>query len=100
MNNSQQVRLEGWFVAVCTWMPAEDIEAKQLLKRHFADEMKITNAYLDKALNRTVIIASDAKSLHAYALYLRECCNAMQDLDYTDELDVTFTIKRREFKLP
>lgn len=75
-------------------------EAMQLLKKHFGDEMKIANAYLDKALNWTVIKADDGKSLHAYALYLKECCNAMQDLEYMDELDVTSNLKLIVSKLP
>ncbi|KAK0154050.1 hypothetical protein N1851_003872 [Merluccius polli] len=75
-------------------------EAMQLLKKHFGNEMKIANAYLDKALNWTVIKADDGKSLHAYALYLKECCNAMQDLEYMDELDVTSNLKLIVSKLP
>lgn len=64
-------------------------EAQQLLKKHFCNEMKIANAYIEKALNRTTIKADDGKTLHAYALCFRECCNVMQDLEYMDELDVT-----------
>lgn len=56
-------------------------EAQQFLKKHFGNEMKIANAYIEKALNWTAIKTDDGKSLHAYALYLRECCNVMQDLE-------------------
>lgn len=59
------------------------IEAKQLLQLHFGDEIKIANAYLEKALNWTSIKPDDGTSLHAYALYLRECYNAMQNLSET-----------------
>ncbi|KAJ8349111.1 hypothetical protein SKAU_G00277000 [Synaphobranchus kaupii] len=75
-------------------------EAMRLLKKHFGDEMKIANAYLDKALNWPAVKADDGKALHAYGLYLRECSNAMQGMDYMDELDVTSTLKLIISKLP
>ena len=75
-------------------------EAMQLLEKHFGDEMKIANAYLDKALNWTAIKADDGKALQAYSLYPRECHNAMQDLEYMDELDITSTLKLIVSKLP
>ena len=75
-------------------------EAMQLLKRRYGNEMKIANAYLDKALNWTAVKPDDGKSLHAYSLYLRECLNAMQDLEYMDELDVTSTLRLIVSKLP
>lgn len=75
-------------------------EAQQLLKKHFGNEMKIANAYIEKALNWTAIKADDGKSLHAYALYLRECYNVMQDLEYMDELDVVSNLKLIVSKLP
>lgn len=75
-------------------------EAKQLLIKHFGNEMKIANAYLEKALNWTSIRADDGKALHAFALYLRQCHNAMQDLDYLDELNVASNLKLLVSKLP
>lgn len=72
----------------------------QLLEKHFGDEMKIAYAYLDKALNWTAIKTDDGKALQAYSLYLRKCHNAMQDLEYMDDLDVTSTLKLIVSKLP
>ena len=62
--------------------------------------MKIANAYLNKVLSWTAIKADDGNALQAYSLYLRECHNAMQDLEYMDELDVTSTLKLIVSKLP
>ena len=64
------------------------VKAKRLLEEHFGDEIKITNAYMEKALNWTAVRADDGKGLHAYALYLRGCCNAMRSLEYMEELDI------------
>ncbi len=75
-------------------------EAQQLLKKHFGNEMKIANAYVEKALNWTAIKVDDGRSLHAYALYLRECGNVMQDLEYMDELNVASNLKLIVSKLP
>ena len=72
----------------------------QLLEKHFGDEMKIANAYLDKMLNWTAIKADDGKALQAYSLYLREFHNGTQDLEYMDELDNTSTLKLIVSKLP
>lgn len=69
------------------------IEAKHLLKEHFGNEIKISGAYLEKALNWTAIKAEDGKMLHAYAMYLTGCCNVMQDLQYMDELDIPSNLR-------
>ncbi|KAL0151450.1 hypothetical protein M9458_053236 [Cirrhinus mrigala] len=110
--SSSQARL--YFLEQFTAGPARDLvrsclhmephrgytEAQQLLKKYFGNEMKIANAYVEKALNWTAIKVDDGKSLHAYALYLRECCNAMQDLEYMDELNVASNLKLIVSKLP
>lgn len=75
-------------------------EANRLLKEYNGDEIKILNAYLEKALNWTAIKADDGKALHAYALYLRGCCNAMQDLHHMDELDIPSNIRSIISTLP
>ena len=43
----------------------------------FGNEQRIASAYLDKALSWPMVKAEDAKSLQAYGLFLRGCCNAM-----------------------
>ncbi|KAK0143396.1 hypothetical protein N1851_018466 [Merluccius polli] len=75
-------------------------EAKQLLKKYFGNEMKIANAYLEKAFNWTLIRPDDGKALLAYALYLRECLNTMQVLDHLEELNVASNLKLLVSKLP
>lgn len=38
--------------------------------------------------------------LHAYAVYLRECCNVMQDLQYLEELEIPSDLRLMASKLP
>lgn len=75
-------------------------EARRLLKVHFGDGLKIANAYMEKALNWSMIKPDDGKALHAYALYLRGCCNAMKELKSMEELDLVSTLKLIVSKLP
>ena len=75
-------------------------EARRLLKEHFGNEIKVSAAYLEKALNWTAIKAEDGKMLHAYAMYLRGCCNVMQDLQYLEELDIPSNLRLIASKLP
>ena len=89
-------------VRSCLHMDAQQgyTEARQLLHKHFGNEMIIANAYLQKALNWTSVKPDEHKSLHSYALFLKECHNAMQNLDYLDELDVASNLKLLLSKLP
>lgn len=75
-------------------------EARHLLKEHFGNEIKVSGAYLEKALNWTAIKAEDGKMLHAYAMYLRGCCNIMQDLQYLEELEIPSNLRLMASKLP
>lgn len=62
-------------------------EAQKLLKAHFGDEIKMASAYIEKALNWNNIKNDDGNALHAYALYLRGCCNTMGQLKEMHELN-------------
>lgn len=79
-------------------------ETRQLLKEHFGNEMKASGAdrYMEKALNWTAIKAEDGKRLYEYAMYLRGCCNAMQDLEYRylEELEIPSNLRLIASKLP
>lgn len=76
-------------------------EARRLLKEHFENEIKVSAAYLEKALNWTVIKAEDGKMLHAYAVYSRGFCNVMrEDLQYLEELEIPSNLRLITSKLP
>lgn len=75
-------------------------EAKDLLHKHFGQEVKIAAAYVSKIIGWPSIKAEDGKALQAYALFLRECCNAMEDLQYLDELNMPANMKTVIQNLP
>lgn len=74
--------------------------ARNLLEQHFGDEFKITAAYMDKVLSWPQLKSEDAKALQAYALFLRECCNAMENVQYMRELNMSTNMKTLILKLP
>lgn len=75
-------------------------KAKQLLKQHFGNEYRISCAYIEKALFWPSIKSEDPKALQAFALFLRSCCNAMEDLEFMEELDTVANMRSMALKLP
>lgn len=55
---------------------------------------------MEKALSWPVVKPEDVKSLQVYALFLRECCNAMEDVQYMRELDMPANMRKVILKLP
>ncbi len=81
-------------------MQTEGLEAKRLLEHHFGDEFKITNAYMEKALNWNNIPIDNGEALHSYALFLRGCCNVMRTLRNMDELNLPSNMRLLISKVP
>ena len=75
-------------------------EARSLLQKHYGNELKIANAYIEKALNWQVIRMEDGKALNAYALFLTGCNNTMGDLEFMDEMDNPTNMRTVLSKLP
>ncbi|XP_039548042.1 uncharacterized protein LOC120493481 [Pimephales promelas] len=75
-------------------------KAKALLQEHFGNAQKIAAAYMEKALSWTPIKSEDVKSLQAYSLFLRGCCNAMDDVEYMEELNMPTTMLTIVKRLP
>lgn len=76
------------------------VVAKGLLREHFGSEYKITRAYIEKALAWPIKKFEDIKALQAYTMFLRGCCNVMEELDYMQELDMPINMKTLASKLP
>lgn len=89
-------------VRSCEHMPAEKgyKEARRLLKKHYGNELKIANAYMEKALNWPSIKQEDGKALNAYALFLTGCKNTMGDLEFMEEMDNPTNMRAVLSKLP
>ena len=62
-------------------------EAMEQLEWHFGNNMKITSAFLNKALNWSAIKAEDGAASRSYSLFLQSCHNTMFETDFVDELE-------------
>jgi len=89
-------------VRSCEHMPSERgyKEARRLLQKHYGNELKIANAYMEKALNWPIMKLEDGKALNAYALFLIGCKNTMGDLDFMEEMDNPTNMRTVLSKLP
>lgn len=75
-------------------------KAKELLNEHFGNEIKLTNAYMQKVLTWPTIKVENVSLLQDYALFLRGCSNAMSDLSNLNELNMSANMKTVISKLP
>lgn len=75
-------------------------EARKLLQKQYGDELKIANAYMDKALRWPHIKSEDGKALNAYALFLIGCRNTMDDIEFMEEMDNPTNMRVVISKLP
>ena len=89
-------------VKSCQFMDANRgyIKARQLLKEHFGNAYRISCAYIEKALAWPVIKLEEPRALQDFALFLRSCCNAMEQLQYMEELDTISNMRKIIFILP
>lgn len=74
--------------------------AKELLQKHFGNQYKIASVYMEKALAWQTIKYEGVKTLQAYSLFLRGCCDVMEELQYMQELDMPVNIRAIVSKLP
>ncbi|XP_063058655.1 uncharacterized protein LOC134452219 [Engraulis encrasicolus] len=74
--------------------------AKNLLKEHFGNEMRIAAAYIDKAMQWPVMKTDDVTALQSFSIFLRDCCNVMEDLQHLEEMNVPSNLRLMMTKLP
>ena len=75
-------------------------EAKRLLKKRFGDDYRIATAYIDKALSWPSIKVEDPEALKGFSVFLSGCLNAMDTMEYMEEIDHTTNMKAILAKLP
>ena len=75
-------------------------EAKRLLKKHFGDDYRIATAYIDKVLSWPSIKVEDPEALNGFSVFLSGCLNAMDTMEYMEEMDHTTNMKAILAKLP
>lgn len=76
------------------------LRAKGLLQEHFGDQYIIASTYMEKALSWANIKSEDVSALRDYSLFLRSCCNSMEDIQYFHELDTPSDMFTVVNKLP
>ncbi|XP_056099936.1 uncharacterized protein LOC130078447 [Rhinichthys klamathensis goyatoka] len=74
--------------------------AKNLLKEHFGNETKIAVAYMEKAMTWSTMRVDDIDALQSFSIFLRDCCNVMEDLQHMEELNVPSNLRLIMMKLP
>lgn len=74
------------------------IVTKNLLEEHFGNGLMVTAAYMEEITGWPSVKSEDTKRLQAYALYLRECSNAMEELQYLEELNMPANMKKTQLK--
>lgn len=67
--------------------------AERLIKEYYGNAIKITAAYMERALARPPIRSEDASSLQAFMLFLKGYCNMMRSLQYMNEMNVASNLK-------
>ncbi|KAK7930431.1 hypothetical protein WMY93_006826 [Mugilogobius chulae] len=74
--------------------------AKTLLREHYGDEQKVAAAYMERAQSWPSIKNEDVKALQEYSLFLRGCCNAMENMQYLTDMDTPANMLDIVKKLP
>lgn len=77
-----------------------DIKEQGHLQARFGNEQRIATACMEKALGWSPVKSEDVKALQAFALFLRVCCNAMEDVSYMSEMNMPSNMRAIILKLP
>lgn len=75
-------------------------KAKALLKEQFGNDQKVASACMKRALSWPPIKSEAVRVLQDYTLFLRGCCNAMEDLHYLSDMDTPSNMLSIIKKLP
>lgn len=75
-------------------------KALNLLQDKYGNELKVATALIEKASKWPQIKAEDGKALSAFSVFLVSCRNAMEDIDYMEEMDNPATMRAIISKLP
>ena len=75
-------------------------EAKETIAARYGNKYKVASAYLKKAQEYQDVKSGDATALNDYSLFLLECQNTMEGLDYMSELNHTTNIQMLVRKMP
>lgn len=76
------------------------IRAKTLLKEHYGNDQKVAAAYMDRVMSWPQMKPDDVRALQEYSLFLRGCCNVLEDVQYLQDLDTPSNMLDIIRKLP
>lgn len=99
----QFTRGQPWeLVHICLHMTPElgYEKAKRRLQQHFGCEYKVAVVNIEKALSWSPVKNEAVKALQLFSLFLRGCCNVMEEFLYMQELDMPSNIRAVVSKLP
>ena len=74
--------------------------AKNLLKEHFGNELRIAVAYIERVMKWPTMRVDDTNALQSFSIFLRDCCNVMEDLQHMEEMNVPSNLRLMMMKLP
>lgn len=75
------------------------VEAKRQLERNFGNRAKVMSAFIDKALNWSVLNFNDTAAVRAYTFFLRSCFNTVVETGFI-ELENSTNMRILVSKLP
>ena len=86
----------------CSYMEAKEgyKTAIKELDERYGDQDVIVNAYVNKALKWSTIKADNPKELDRFAVFLKECCNAVKSINVLEVLEYSENLKTLVMKLP
>ncbi len=61
--------------------------------------MKIAAVYMERAMTWPMMRVDDINALQSFSIFLRDCCNVMEDLQHIEEMNVPFNLRLIMMKL-
>jgi hypothetical protein len=52
--------------------------------------MKVAVAYTEQAMKWPTMKADDTNALQSFSIFLKHCCNVLEDLQHMEEIDGVF----------
>lgn len=81
-----------WILKEATW------KQKGCFQENFGNYLLIPAACLEKAVGWNAIKTEDRRGLNDYALFLKGCCNTMQDVEFVEEMNNPSNMKKSGVK--
>ena len=86
----------------CLSMKNEEgyLEARQLLKKRYGQDYKITSSYIERVINGPPIKSENAAALQRFSVLLASCKNMLKDIGYLSKIENPDSMRRIINRLP